>query len=58
MIADYYIIRQERFNQGLTQQELAKKARICLSVVIKAEQGKSISAKSNGAIRRALGLLN
>lgn len=56
MQADYYLIKQERFNQGLTQKDLSKKAKICLSVVLKAERGASISPKSNKAIRDALGL--
>lgn len=56
MQADYYIIKTERFNQGLNQLDLAKKAKISLSTVIKAERGGSISAKSNKAIRDALGL--
>lgn len=56
MQADYYIIKTERFNQGLNQLDLAKKAKISLSTVIKAERGGSISPKSNKAIRDALGL--
>lgn len=56
MQADYYLIKQERFNQGLTQKDLAQKAKICLSVVLKAERGASISPKSNKSIRDALGL--
>lgn len=56
MTADYYIIKQERFNQGLTQLELAKKASLGLSTVIKAERGGSISPRSNKAIRDALGI--
>lgn len=56
MIADYYIIKQERFNLGMTQQELAKKASIGLSTVIKAERGGSISPRSNKAIKDALGI--
>lgn len=56
MTADYYLIRQMRFNKGWTQQQLAEAAKLSLSVIIKAERGKSISATSNGAIRRALGL--
>lgn len=56
MVADYYIIKQERFNQGRTQAELAAMARISLSTVIKAERGGSISPRSNKAIRDALGL--
>lgn len=56
MTADYYIIKMERFNQGLTQQDLAKKAKLGLSTVIKAERGGSISPRSNKAIRDALGL--
>lgn len=54
MTADYYLIRLERFNLGLTQQELAKKAKISLSTVIKAERGGSISPRSNKAIWDAL----
>lgn len=56
MVADYYIIKQERFNQGMSQPELARKAGISLSTVVHAERGKSISPKSNKAIRDALGL--
>lgn len=56
MVAEYYIIKQERFNQGRTQQELADMAGISLSTVIKAERGGSISPRSNRAIRDALGL--
>lgn len=56
MTADYYIIKTARFNQGLTQQDLAKKAKLSLSTVIKAERGGSISPRSNKAIRNALGL--
>lgn len=56
MVADYYIFKQERFNQGLTQRDLAEKAHLSLSVVIKAERGISISPKTNRAIRDALGL--
>lgn len=56
MIADYYIIKQERFNLGMTQAELAKKASLGLSTVIKAERGGSISPRSNKAIKDALGI--
>lgn len=56
MVADYYIIRQARFDAGLTQAALAKKAKISLSTLIKAERGGSISATTNGAIQKALGL--
>lgn len=56
MVADYYIIKQERFNQGLTQLQLADKAHLGLSTVIKAERGGSISPRSNKAIRDALGI--
>lgn len=56
MIADYYIIKQERFNQGMSQPELARKAGISLSTVVHAERGRSISPKSNKAIRDALGI--
>lgn len=56
MKADYYVIRLERFNQGMTQQELAKKASLSLSTVIKAEKGGNITPRSNKAIKDALGL--
>lgn len=56
MTADYYVIKTARFNAGLTQKELAERAKISLSVVIKAERGASISPRSNKAIRDALGL--
>lgn len=56
MTANYYEIKCARFNEGLTQKELAERANICLSVVIKAERGQSISPRSNKAIREALGL--
>ena len=56
MVADYYIFKQERFNQGLTQRDLAEKAGLSLAVVVKAERGLSISPKTNKAIRDALGL--
>lgn len=56
MVADYYLIKQERFNQGMTQKELAERAKIALSSLIKAEQGKSISATTNRKIKAALGL--
>ena len=56
MTADYYLIKLERFNQGLSQNELAKKAQISLKTLVNAEKGRSISAKTNKAIRDALGL--
>lgn len=56
MIADYYIIKQERFNQGMTQLELARKSGISLKTLVNAERGKSISPRSNYAIMKALGL--
>ena len=56
MQADYYIIKQERFNQGLSQKELAAKAKLGLSTVIKAERGGNITPRSNKAIRDALGI--
>lgn len=56
MTADYYIIKQERFNQGMTQLDLAKKSSLGLSTIIKAERGGSISPRSNKAIKNALGL--
>lgn len=54
MTADYYLIKLERFNLGLTQLELAKKAHLSLSTIIKAEKGGSISPRSNKAIWNAL----
>ena len=56
MQANYYTIKLERFNQGLTQKDLAKKAKLCLRTVVKAERGQDISPKSNKAIKDALGL--
>ncbi len=56
MQAAYYEIKMERFNQGLTQKELAKKAKISLKTLISAERGVSISPRTNKAIRDALGL--
>ena len=56
MKADYFTITLARFNEGLTQVELAKKAGISLSSVIKAEKGGSISPRTNLAIYKALGL--
>ena len=56
MQADYYQIKLARFDQGLTQAELAKKAKLGLTTVIKAERGGSISPRTNKAIRDALGL--
>lgn len=50
------MIKMERFNQGLTQRELAKKAGIGFSTVVKAERGQSISPRTNKAIKDALGL--
>lgn len=56
MVADYYLIKLERFNQGLSQKDLAEKAGVGLSTIIHAEHGRSISPKTNKAIREALGL--
>ena len=56
MVADYYMIRLARFNQGISQMELATMAGISHKTVVNAEKGKSISVKSNKAIRDALGL--
>lgn len=56
MQANYYEIKVERFNQGYTQAELAKKAGIGLRTLIKAECGQSISPRTNKAIKDALGL--
>lgn len=56
MVADYYIIKLERFRQGLSQMDLAKAAKLSHKTIVAAERGKSISAKSYKAIRDALGL--
>lgn len=56
MQANYYTIKLERFNQGLTQKDLAEKAKLCLSTIVKAERGQDISPRSNKAIKDALGL--
>lgn len=56
MQADFYLIKLARFNQGLTQAELAAKAKISLGAVQKAEHGKSISPRTHIAILTALGL--
>ena len=56
MVADYYLIRLSRFNQGISQMDLAKMAGLSHKTVVSAEKGKSISVKSNKAIRDALGL--
>lgn len=56
MQPDNYLFKLTRFHLGYTQREAARKAGVCLSVYIKAEQGKSISPKSNRAIRDALHL--
>lgn len=50
------MIRLARFNQGISQMELAAMAGISHKTVVNAEKGKSISVKSNKAIRDALGL--
>ena len=56
MQADYYLIKLERFNKGWTQRDLANKAGLSLSVIIKAERGGSITATTHGKIKKALGL--
>lgn len=56
MQADYKAIKRARFNQGLTQEELAKKANLYVTTISKAENGGSITPKSNKAIRDALGI--
>lgn len=56
MKADYYTIKVERFNQGLTQLDLAKKAKLSLRTIAKAERGQDISPRTNKAIKEALGL--
>lgn len=56
MTPDYYVIKLRRFELGLTQQELAQKASLGLSTILKAEKGGSISPRSNRAIKDALGI--
>lgn len=56
MIADYYVIKSRRFELGWTQKDLAREAKLSLTSVLNAERGKSISAHTNGAIRKALRL--
>lgn len=56
MQANYYEIKCARFALGFTQKDLAERASISLSTVIKAERGGSISPKSNYAIKQALRL--
>jgi len=56
MIPDYYIIKNERFAQGYTQQELARKAQISVLTLRKAERGGSITPTTNRKIKAALGL--
>ena len=56
MQANYYTIKLERFNQGLTQQDLAEKAKLSLRTIANAEKGISISPRSNKAIMDALGV--
>lgn len=56
MTPDYYIIKNERFAQGYTQQELAKKAQISVLTLRKAERGGSITPTTNRKIKAALGL--
>lgn len=57
MKADNYRLRIERFNQGLTQRQLAEKAGISLRTMVKAEHGGDITATTHGAILKALGLV-
>lgn len=56
MKADSYLIKSERFEQGLTQKDLAAKAGVCLSSVIKAEGGGNITPRTHKRIKDALGL--
>lgn len=56
MQADYYLIKLARFNQGLTQAELAEKAQISVLTVQKAERGGNITPRTNKRIKDALGL--
>lgn len=57
MTADYYLLKTARFDLGMTQADAAKAAGIALTTYIKAERGQSISASTNGKIKKALGLL-
>lgn len=56
MKADSYLIKLERFEQGLTQKDLAAKAGVGLSSVIKAERGGNITPRTHKKIKDALGL--
>lgn len=56
MIADYYLFRLKRFEQGLSQVDLAEKAGVSVKTVVSAEKGKSIHPRTNRALRDALGL--
>lgn len=56
MQADFYEIKVRRFAQGLTQKQLAERAKISLRTVANAERGRDISPATNKAIRDALGL--
>lgn len=56
MKADSYLIKLERFEQGLTQKDLAVKAGVGLSSVIKAEKGGNITPRTHKRIKDALGL--
>jgi DNA-binding XRE family transcriptional regulator len=56
MIADYYLFRLKRFEQGLSQVDLAEKAGVSVKTVVSAEKGRSIHPRTNRALRDALGL--
>ena len=56
MKADSYVIKLERFEQGLTQKDLAEKAGVGLSSIIKAEKGGNITPRTHKKIKDALGL--
>lgn len=57
MQADYYLLRQARFDLGLSQKDAAKAAGVSLRTYINAERGRDIHPSTNGKIKRALGLL-
>mgnify|MGYP003335958173 CR=1 FL=1 len=56
MIADTKLIKETRFNLGLTQAQLAERAQISTRTVLNAEAGKNITPAVNKAIRDALGI--
>ena len=57
MQADYYLLRQARFDLGLSQKDAARAAGVSLRTYINAERGRDIHPSTNGKIKKALGLL-